>query len=273
MVKKILKKIFHLFGLEIRRKKQPSFVLKQYDSLFSPNRTCINESYTQLKAKGFYPHLVVDVGVADGTPELTNAFGDAYYIWVEPRVEFKGILRQLCQQFKGEYHLCAAGKAPGSVILNVHEDLSGSSVLCEEDGKSADGIKREIIIKELDTIVNGRFDKNILLKIDVQGTELDVLEGSKSILIYTEVVVLEVSMFKFQQNAPDFQEVVQYMKEIGFVVYDMAPGHNRPLDNALAQVDIIFVKESGQFRTSHNWATADQRQLINSAKREIRKLG
>jgi len=42
-----------------------------------------------LKEKGFYPDVVIVVCVADGTPELTIAFENAYLIWVEPLIDFE----------------------------------------------------------------------------------------------------------------------------------------------------------------------------------------
>ena len=265
-MKDLLKKLFNLIGLEISKKRANENVVSPFDSVFMPIRNNIFSCFDFLKDKGFYPSVIIDVGVADGTPELTNAFENAYFIWIEPLIEFEDILKKLSQKYTGEYHLCAAGKESGKMILNVHEDLAGSSLFNEIDGKTADGATREISIIKLDSIVGTEMKKNILIKIDAQGAELEVLEGSKDILLYTEVVVLEVSMFKFQYDAPDFYQVIVYMKEKGFVVYDLFPGHNRPLDNALAQVDLVFVKENGQFRTSHNWATNEQRRLINNLK-------
>ncbi len=39
----------------------------------------------------------------------------------------------------------------------------------------------------------------------------------------------------------------------GYRVYDILEGHNRPLDKALAQVDILFVKKDGILRISHKY--------------------
>jgi len=74
------------------------------------------------------------------------------------------------------------------------------------------------------------------------------------LLEQVEVIILEVSFFRFLKNAPDFYDVVAYLKSIGYVVYDIFGGINRPLDNALAQKDLIFVKENGILRQSHGWA-------------------
>ena len=70
------------------------------------------------------------------------------------------------------------------------------------------------------------------------------------------MVILEVSLFQFVEGGPELHNVVAFMKAKGFVAYDMFGGHTRPLDGALAQVDIVFVKERGVFRTSHVYGHA-----------------
>jgi len=55
------------------------------------------------------------------------------------------------------------------------------------------------------------------------------------------------------------------MNSYAFVVYDIYEGHTRPMDGALAQIDITFVKENGLFRKSHIYTTPEQRkQLIKN---------
>jgi hypothetical protein len=57
-----------------------------------------------------------------------------------------------------------------------------------------------------------------------------------------------VSLFPFWEGSPDLAEVVAEMRKHGFVVYDLIGRHGRPLDGALAQLDVAFVAESGRFR-------------------------
>lgn len=97
---------------------------------------------------------------------------------------------------------------------------------------------------------------------DVQGAELDVLDGALRALENTEVVTLEVSLFEFMKGAPQFTDVVLYMKKHGFVAFDIIHGWNRPLDNALGQIDVVFVKEKGIFRKDHSYATRDQMKVM-----------
>jgi hypothetical protein len=57
------------------------------------------------------------------------------------------------------------------------------------------------------------------------------------------------------------------MKEQGFVVYDIFGGHNRLLDNALGQIDLVFTKENGIFRKSHDFASKKQRDEFTKKRR------
>jgi hypothetical protein len=97
-----------------------------------------------------------------------------------------------------------------------------------------------------------------VLKVDVEGGELEVLEGAGALLDDTELVLLEVSLFELVPGAPQLAEVVGWMDEHGFAVADFYNGHNRLLDGSLAQVDIAFVQEHGRFRREHAYATAAQ---------------
>lgn len=81
-----------------------------------------------------------------------------------------------------------------------------------------------------------------LLKLDVQGFELEVLEGAKGILDTTEVIPTELSLYNFQQN-PLIHEVVAYLVEHGFRIFDY-DGEVRLDDGVLAQIDFVFVSET-----------------------------
>ena len=71
-------------------------------------------------------------------------------------------------------------------------------------------------------------------------------------------MLLEVSLFRLNGANPQLGDVVCAMRDRGYVVYDIYGGHLRPLDGALAQVDLAFVRDDGRFRTSHDYATPEQ---------------
>jgi Methyltransferase FkbM domain len=102
-----------------------------------------------------------------------------------------------------------------------------------------------------------------LLKVDARGAEIDVLQGAEALLKETEYVLLEVSFFKFFEGGPEFSDIVTYIESLGFVVYDITGLQYRPLDNALSQADVAFVKDAGMFRREHFYATSAQRAAQN----------
>jgi len=256
MFRSIIKKTFSLIGYELTFKTIGYEIKRKNLHDIFLIRQSLDEALVQLKDVGYIPDLIIDVGAADGTPPLQSAFPESQFFWIEPLKEFEPALKSLQQKLKGDYLITAVGRSEGSFVLNVHKDLHGSTLLNEIDGKDADGTQRQIpvtTLNKLSTIHNWKTFGKVLLKVDVQGFELEVLEGSKEILSNVDVIMLEVSFFRFLKNAPDFYDVVTYMKDIGYIVYDIVGGINRPLDYALGQKDLVFVKENGFFRRSQGW--------------------
>jgi FkbM family methyltransferase len=252
------KRIFGVLGLEIIRKRKGM---------------TLETSLANIRNHGFFPKTVIDVGAAFGTFPLYEAFPDAFMLLVEPLWEWKQALESVCRMYKGDYIIAAAGDRPGETVINVHEDLIGSSFLKEVEGSSVDGSTRTVKVITLDQICQ---EKNLagpyLIKVDVQGAELNVMDGAEFILQETEVIILEVSLFKFMISNPEIQDVLIYMKKRGFVTYDIFGYQFRPLDGALSQVDMVFVKEDGLFRQSHAFASPRQRERMTQlAKSEVKK--
>ena len=223
-----------------------------------PRRT-LPEVLGHDRAQGFAPATIVDVGVASGTPELYDAFPGARLLLVEPLSEYAGALEAFRAQRGAEVAQVAAGTAPGTLELTVHRVLACSSVVGERSGDEADVTRREVPVARVDALVAERaLPGPYVLKVDVEGFELDVIAGADAILRQTELVLLEVSLFKLNGANPQLGDVVCAMRDRGYVVYDIYNGHLRPLDGALAQVDLAFVRDDGRFRTTHDYATPEQ---------------
>jgi hypothetical protein len=71
--------------------------------------------------------------------------------------------------------------------------------------------------KKLDTIVKERnFPKPDLIKMDVQGAELDIIKGATETLSTCNDLILELQKVEYNVGAPLRHDVIDYLKGIGF---------------------------------------------------------
>ena len=234
---------------------------KQQHRVAQTARASMSGCLRQVHQNGFNPRTVIDVGAAQGTPVLYDVFPQARYILIEPLEEYIPHLKQLVDRLDtAEYIIAAATATPGNVIINVHPDLEGSSLYQEDEDSDVNGVERMIPAMTLDNICSERGTEGpYLIKIDTQGSELEVLKGAHTVLKDTEFVILEVSFFEFFKGGPQVYDCMSFMKNLGFVPYDIFDLQYRLLDGAMSQVDIAFVREQSQLRKYHFYATREQR--------------
>lgn len=261
-MKRFMKSVFRLFGLEVHRAGRPGHSGPRLQRGF------LEGVLGQARKVGFSPSTIIDVGAAHGTftQACLGLFPEARYILIEPLAEYAPFLDRIVGSLKqGDCVRAAAAAEPGETTLNVHPDLVGSSLYREvEEGSNVNGVPRAVRVVTVDGVIKETGAKGpFLLKADVQGAELDVLRGAEDTLREAEYVVLEVSFFKFFENGPECCDVVTFMKSKGFVPYDLCGLQYRPLDDSLSQADIAFVKEGGAFRRQHGYATPEQREEQN----------
>ena len=88
---------------------------------------------------------------------------------------------------------------------------------------------------------------NNLIKLDVQGSELKVLEGLKETINAFEVIILEVSIHNYNKDSPLFDKVMNYMNEKNYRLYDLFDlkrlGNN---ESFLVQFDCVFVRSNSE---------------------------
>lgn len=217
-----------------------------------------------MKRVGFLPDIVVDVGAAYGdfTTMCLDFFPEAGYLLMEPLREYDPFLAKLAQDHSRIIYVpAAAGREAGTLTINVHPDLVGSSFLLEsEENSDVNGGPRDVRVSTVDQEMEAFHPEgSILLIADVQGAELTVLAGAEKTLGASEVVILETTLFNAFENGPLIHKVVAYMVDRGFCIYDITGNLYRPLDGALMQVDVIFTKQDSLLRRFHAYATEEQR--------------
>jgi FkbM family methyltransferase len=241
-----------------------------------PGRMTLRGALRHIKRLGFEPETVLDVGAAAGTEALYETFPKAYHILIEPLEEYRPSLDRVVKRYeRAEVVTAAAYHTQGEVTIHVHPDLMGSSLYLEDEDSDVNGLPRVVKAVTLDRLCGQHsLEGPYLIKLDVQGAELDVLKGSERVLENTEYVVVESSLFRFFKNGPQWVDLILFMKDRGFVVYDLLDPQYRPLDGAMSQTDLAFVKETGFFRKSHSYATREQREIQNKRlKKGRRRMG
>lgn len=101
-----------------------------------------------------------------------------------------------------------------------------------------------ISCEKLDTFVSSKFnldEMSLLLKIDVQGSEMEVLKSGIYVLSKTKIVFMEAPLRNFYEDSATLTDVLLLMDELGFRVFAIhTPRFNGtdPLD-----CDVIFVRK------------------------------
>ena len=231
-MKKIVKSLSKIFGFDLVRKNRL--------------RIDMNDALKHLKDKGFRPKTVIDVGVAYGTPELYSHFPKSKIVLVEPIIEFEKHIRKIVNKYDTIFIPQALSSKEGSMGIHVRDRLSTSS-LYEGNSRLE---KRTISVTTLEKVFNdNELEGPYLLKVDVEGAEIDVVEGLNSKLDDLDIVILEVTYFPTLKNAPDFTKVLNYMNEKGFTLYDIFNQRLNSEDGLLSQSDITFINRKGDFYT------------------------
>jgi len=79
------------------------------------------------------------------------------------------------------------------------------------------------------------------IKIDTQGSEIDILKGGNQILNNCKVILLECPIISYNIGAPSLSDYIKYLSSINYLPLDVTEIHH--LDKVLIQADIIFLKK------------------------------
>lgn len=255
MFKKDAQQFLRTFGWELRRiQKTP--------------RNSLKGVLLQLQGQNIQPTSVIDVGAAFGSWSTVcfEVFPHAAYCLIEPLSEYENALQQTVANIPhATYHLTAISSDEQKKTFFIHSDLVGSSFKeeCEPHTQQTTQ-QRTVPCRTIDGLCEQeRLTGPYLLKLDIQGAELDALAGAQKTLQATQAIVLEVSLLECMKDAPLIADVIDTMRMKRFVVYYIF-GHNyRPIDNALTQVDMVFVPISSALLSNKWYADEEQRKRMN----------
>ena len=209
----------------------------------------INE-LNRLKIGGFNPKKILDIGANIGE------FADmCRSVWSETTCYMVEANRN-CEKHlitkNQPYFIEVLGENDNEDIIfyltSDNEICTGNSVYLEKtqhynEDKLIKEVRKTKRVDDLFKDVN--FD---LMKLDTQGSELDIIKGSLKTIESIKYVIIETSIKEYNLNAPLEKEVIDYMKSIGFNKYNELESHVWPVDNGpfkkgeVFQRDLIFYK-------------------------------
>lgn len=178
-------------------------------------------------AKSLYPAAAVDAF------EPVGSHAPAFRQWTSPWKDVR-------------LHAIALGPRDGTVSLEVTDFPDATSVLAlSAEGRRTFNLApaglREVPMATLDGLVaSGAVRAPDLLKLDIQGYELEALRGGERSLQAARAVICEVSFRAFYEGQALFPDVLAYLRERGFRLH--AFGASLNAGEPLQQADALFLK-------------------------------
>jgi FkbM family methyltransferase len=211
-------------------------------------RNLLECTLLNLRDNGYQPDVIIDVGAFEGswTKLARQVFHRPSVLMIEAQPEKEATLRAASTDAKVTYRVALLGAAPSDGV-RFYKMRTGSSVYAENTG-----VARQEVTMPMTTLNHVVRDAGLLnggstlLKLDVQGSEIEILRGAAEVLPQITAVIAEVSLVNYNLGAPQFAEITQFMREQGFVVYDIAG--MRRFGKMMGQLDIIFLRDDSPLR-------------------------
>lgn len=240
IIRRFLKKIFRLLGFEVSR----------YNPL---------DAHSELLQRflvGQEIDLVLDVGANIGQyASMLRRLGYKNKI-----ISFEPQKEAYLSLSKNSSHdnlwdvapRAAIGAVDGEITIHLSKNSVSSSVLpildslIEYEPETKYFGEQTVPMFSLDTVTQPysiKSFKSILLKIDVQGFEKSVIQGSTEILPYVNALQLELSLVPLYENQVLFYEMIGILDQLGFEAYAIIPGFADTKTGRMLQVDGIFIRK------------------------------
>jgi FkbM family methyltransferase len=202
----------------------------------------------ELSRRRFAPTSVLDVGASTGVWTTTCAavFPNAEYFLIEPQVYPDW--RQIPEGLRHSWIREAVGKEEREVELIVPEgkhSLFNAHIFTRHLSQNPEAARLQVPQTTVDRLLEtGAISPPQLVKLDVQGYELEVMAGATKIWESARVFFVEASLYRYWEGGPVLSELIASFAARGFQPYEFSTEHREPTSGLLSQVDLIFVHES-----------------------------
>lgn len=218
------------------------FFKKKYEKLFnSLYKQKLNSIILHLKQNNVEINTVYDVGAFQGDwtklLKKTSLKNSKFYLF-EANVENEKYLKNSGHEYF--INVLSDKNKEVKFFSKVH---SGDSYFPEK----TNFYENTIVPKTLQTTTLNDIQKKIqipspdFLKIDTQGSEIDILKGGSKILNNCKIILLECPIISYNTGAPTLNDYIEYLDSINYLPLEITEKHY--LDKVLVQIDIVFLKK------------------------------
>ena len=243
-------RLFQLHELRLLRTEGVHFGPQFYRNVWkSPGRT---EDWVNL-ARFLNPSqkvLLIDIGanVGEFTAEFLSLYRAGKWVCFEPvRATFEHLTKRFSANDRVVMHRCALSDVDGTGTIFLHQDntLCSLTQYTEEANsfyKTVTQPHEDTPCKRLDSFEFDSAGGKLLVKVDVQGFEIEVIRGALNTLKMADVVLLECSFAnEYAGKEPSFAPSCAMLKDCDLypVVFQ---DFGRSLSNYAFERDVLFVK-------------------------------
>jgi len=232
--------------------------LRKIISKFSQYSIIYENAFDLLKIINFHDiDVVLDVGASSGSYAKTlRRFGyKNKIISFEPiSNSHNKLLENSLNDDNWQVHkkIIVSNKKVKKLLINVSKDFDNSSLLnstklhTENHQNAKYSHKEETECDTLDNLIDfySINEKNLMLKIDVQGSEMDVLKSGINNLAKFKLVQIELSLQPLYENQILYKEIINFMNDNNFDIWSIYPGYKKRSIGQLYQFDAIFYNQT-----------------------------
>jgi len=194
---------------------------------------------------------VIDGGAYQGdfSLQIAKAFPFATIYAFEPQNESYALVSDATSNIpRIKTYNCALSSNSGKFIFHTNiSPLTSSLSNTSEEGlryfqeyNQPSGEEEVQVTSLFDFLSAEKIPTIDILKLDLQGHELQAIKGMVEFISSVKLIFIEVEFIEIYQDAPLFSEVETYLREKGFVFYNFFGLVRSPRDGRLLYGDAIF---------------------------------
>lgn len=192
--------------------------------------------------KYFIPYRILDIGANVGQFHriCKETYPDSFIFSIEASPSCEDHLKQITSDYliamlakdNSVYDFYSRKNDPTCTGNSIYKELTDFYSEEQLEILHHRGVRLDDVFTE-----DSEFD---LIKMDTQGSELDIISGGVNLCKKSSGIILEVSLTQYNQGAPLYDDVIRFMKNIGFHPIEIL---DESYNHGSHQQDILFLND------------------------------